>query len=204
MIDATRYSIVVRRVDIDGSLIWRASVKELPDIAEYGDDAHSAYDAALEAIGDLCAVAQEDGRQFPEPEGEGEEYSGRITLRMPPSLHAKSAGFADREDTSLNQYICMILAATVGAAGRPEDVWPLSATWVASCSISAAAEVRGQVDTSAFQMHSIVFSDVPDENMTISAVNTIGGTWAGADLEMPFLKNVLPLRASSVRRRKMA
>lgn len=144
MIDPTRYSITVRCVDIDGELIWRASVTELPDFAEYGEDAHSAYDAALEAIRDLYAAAQADGLPFPDPATDVEEYSGRITLRMPPSLHAKASGFADREATSLNQYLCLVLSSTIGAASEPAEVWGKSAAWVAGANVAWQGAVKGQ------------------------------------------------------------
>jgi predicted HicB family RNase H-like nuclease len=151
MIDPTRYSITVRRAIVDGELIWRASVTELPDLAEYGEDAHSAYDAALEAIKDLYAAAQAEGLPFPEPAADVEEYSGRITLRMPPSLHAKAAGFADREATSLNQYLCLVLSSTIGAAAEPAQVWVKGASWVAERNLAwRVVAVEGHAPITAF------------------------------------------------------
>jgi RNA polymerase sigma-B factor len=42
------------------------------------------------------------------------DYSGRLMLRMPQSLHADLAEAADREDVSLNQFITNALSAAVG------------------------------------------------------------------------------------------
>jgi multisubunit Na+/H+ antiporter MnhC subunit len=41
--------------------------------------------------------------------------SGRLLLRMPRTLHAELAQAAEREGTSLNQYITAALATKVGA-----------------------------------------------------------------------------------------
>jgi RNA polymerase sigma factor (sigma-70 family) len=42
-----------------------------------------------------------------------ESHSGRLLLRMPPSLHTKLAGAAKREEVSLNQFMTHALAAAV-------------------------------------------------------------------------------------------
>jgi hypothetical protein len=42
-------------------------------------------------------------------------HSGRLLLRMPPSLHAELAEAADREGRSLNAYITGVLADRDGA-----------------------------------------------------------------------------------------
>ena len=42
-----------------------------------------------------------------------ESHSGRLLLRMPPSLHTKLAGAAKREEVSLNQFMTRALAAAV-------------------------------------------------------------------------------------------
>jgi len=42
-----------------------------------------------------------------------ESHSGRLLLRMPPSLHTKLAGAAQREEVSLNHFMTRVLAAAV-------------------------------------------------------------------------------------------
>ncbi|HEX2225251.1 MAG TPA: toxin-antitoxin system HicB family antitoxin [Thermoanaerobaculia bacterium] len=56
------------------------------------------------------------GHPVPEP-STGEEFSGRISLRMAPSLHARLAELADRKKISLNLLINTVLAEYVGGAG---------------------------------------------------------------------------------------
>ena len=46
-------------------------------------------------------------------------HSGRLLLRMPPSLHAELAEAADREGQSLNAYITGVLADRDGETPAP-------------------------------------------------------------------------------------
>ena len=52
--------------------------------------------------------------------------SGRLLLRMPSELHGELARAAEREGTSLNQFITRTLAGAVGLDGatRPEPAAP--------------------------------------------------------------------------------
>ena len=48
-------------------------------------------------------------------------YSGRLLLRMPESLHAELAKAAEREGSSLNQFIIGALATAVSWSGSSEQ-----------------------------------------------------------------------------------
>jgi hypothetical protein len=54
-------------------------------------------------------TARAKPKRPPEPE-QASSHSGRLLLRMPPSLHAELAEAADREGQSLNAYITGVLA----------------------------------------------------------------------------------------------
>jgi antitoxin HicB len=57
----------------------------------------------------------ENGYPVPEPRAEGaSEHSGRISLRMAPSLHERLARIADRNDISLNLLLNTVLATYAG------------------------------------------------------------------------------------------
>jgi len=114
MTDAERYAITVRRVLVEGEELWRATVKELPDLAEFAETRDEAFDLALDSIESLKAAALEDGRPFPGPSDDDEEYGGRVTLRMPKWIHRAAALRAVTEDVSLNWYIVTVLAAHLG------------------------------------------------------------------------------------------
>ena len=116
MIDPAKYIISIKKVFIDDEWLFRATVKELPHVAEYAESYGEAYDLALDAIETLSEMAQEAGREFPEPLTEEEEFSGRITLRMPKSLHRKLADQAETEDVSLNHYLVTVLSYAANTA----------------------------------------------------------------------------------------
>ena len=116
MIDPAKYIISIKKVFIDDEWLFRATVKELPHVAEYAESYGEAYDLALDAIETLSEMAQEAGREFPEPLTEEKEFSGRITLRMPKSLHRKLADQAETEDVSLNHYLVTVLSYAANTA----------------------------------------------------------------------------------------
>jgi predicted HicB family RNase H-like nuclease len=107
---AEHYAITVRRVSIEGEEFWRATVRELPDVAEFAETREEAIDLALDSIETLKQAAKEEGREFPEPLEEEDEFSGRVTLRLPKFLHREIAMQAQLEDVSLNSYIVATLA----------------------------------------------------------------------------------------------
>ena len=73
-------------------------------------------DEAIENLADARELwiesRLESGHPVPEPADE--EYSGRISLRMAPSLHASLSRIADRRDISLNLLINTVLAGFAG------------------------------------------------------------------------------------------
>jgi antitoxin HicB len=93
-----------------------ALVIELPGLMMTGD-------TPAEAIADLESVKREWietylklGNKMPEPL-HYRHYSGKVILRMPPSLHEKLVQAAELEGISFNQYMVFALSM---AAGREE------------------------------------------------------------------------------------
>lgn len=114
MIDATAYTISIRRGEFDGERCFEACVKELPDLAEYADSYAEAYELAVDAIETTAAFMAERGRQMPAPTASADEYSGRVTLRLPETLHRNLAMKADEEGISLNHLLVSVLSAFRG------------------------------------------------------------------------------------------
>jgi len=116
MISAPDYTIAVRRVVNGDSVTFEARVKELPDVIEFADTSDGAYALAIETIETTSAMFDEMGRSMPSPcEPPEIEYSGRVTLRMPRSLHRVLAECALEEDSSFNQYLVGMLSYVSGA-----------------------------------------------------------------------------------------
>jgi predicted RNase H-like HicB family nuclease len=121
-IDPYAYNIGVRRDTFEGEVLFEARVKELPDLTEYGETYAEAYDLAVDAIATAAAAFAEKGRAFPEPLVPADDFSGRVTLRLPRSLHRALAAASDEEGVSLNQHLVNILSYFSGfAAAKHED-----------------------------------------------------------------------------------
>lgn len=115
MIDAEKYTISVRYGEFEGEYCYEARIKELPTIAEYADSSAEAYALAIDSIETTAELYAEFGRSMPVPSVDKvEDYSGRVTLRMPKSLHYSLAVQAERDDVSLNQLIVSVLSAFHG------------------------------------------------------------------------------------------
>lgn len=112
--DASLYNISVRKGCFDGEVFYEAKVKELPDVAEYADSYQEAYLLAIDTIETTAIALNEQGRVMPLPMVDNEEYSGRVTLRMPKSTHAAIARWAVDEDISLNQLVVNCLSFSLG------------------------------------------------------------------------------------------
>ncbi len=126
MIDPDRYNISLRRVSVDGDALFEARVKEFPDATEYAETAQEAYELALDTVEASLEVLQENGKPIPKPSETIDEYSGRVTLRVPKSLHRTLALAAKDEEISLNQYMVSLLSFHAGTAfpNSPDNADP--------------------------------------------------------------------------------
>lgn len=116
MIDPHAYGIEVRRRTIDGEAVFEARVRELPDLAEYADTADEAYALAIDSIETTTKLLAERGRAMPAPIEPVDDWSGRVTLRLPKSLHRALDEAAEAEGCSLNQHIVNVLGYFTGYA----------------------------------------------------------------------------------------
>lgn len=113
-IDPYAYTITIQKVEVDGESVFEATIAELPDAADYADSFNEAYALAIQTIEGAAELFAESGREFPKPQKHEKEYSGRVTLRMPKTLHARADNVADKEGVSLNQFLVSVIAERVG------------------------------------------------------------------------------------------
>lgn len=113
--DPQAYEIAIRRVVEDGDVLFKATVRELPDVAVFEGTYNAAYDEVVCVIRELHKQSVEQGRPFPEPSEVEEEFSGRITLRLIKTVHRRAAIAAHREGVSLNHFLSSIVSIHVGA-----------------------------------------------------------------------------------------
>jgi predicted RNase H-like HicB family nuclease/drug/metabolite transporter superfamily protein YnfA len=98
----------------DESGTFTAEVLEFPGCIAQGDTAQEAYERLEEAIKAWIEAALELGQEIPPP-SLAHGYGGKVALRLPKSLHRHAAMAAERDGTSLNQFIVTAIAEKVGA-----------------------------------------------------------------------------------------
>ncbi len=93
---------------------FTAIILEFPGCVAQGSTPAEAYRRLEKAAESWILAANDLGQTVPEPREEN-TYSGRFPLRMPKGLHKTAAELAEREGTSLNQFIVAAVAEKVGA-----------------------------------------------------------------------------------------
>lgn len=88
--------------DEDGG--YTAEVLEFEGCFSQGDSGEEALENINGAMHDWLEVEIQAGHSIPEPMGD-HEYSGKLVLRFPESVHRRAAIRANREGVSLNQLL---------------------------------------------------------------------------------------------------
>ena len=91
---------------------FRGEILEFPGCIATGDTAEETL-ASLEVIAKSWLIAAVKKRQYI-PDPVETEFSGRLVLRLPKSLHKKAAFIAMRDGVSLNQFIVTSVAYISG------------------------------------------------------------------------------------------
>ena len=93
---------------------YTAEILEFPGCVTEGDTAAEALENLEAAAEAWVEAALSMGQEIPEP-SDYRDYAGRVALRLPRSLHGRAVRIAEREGTSLNQFIVAAVAEQVGA-----------------------------------------------------------------------------------------
>ena len=104
------YARILRK-DEDGS--YAAEVLEFPGCLASGESAAAANEALEEVMEIWVRSELERGREIPTP-FDVRAYSGRVTLRIAPSVHERAAMWAAMEGTSLNRLLATAIASYTG------------------------------------------------------------------------------------------
>jgi len=99
-------------IPVDGA--YSAKVLEFHGCFAQGKTPEEAYTNLEKAAESWIEVALSMGHEIPSPLA-SHDFSGRIALRIPRSIHKQAAKFAEMDDTSLNQFFLTAIASRVGA-----------------------------------------------------------------------------------------
>jgi predicted HicB family RNase H-like nuclease len=139
----SEYVVEVTRDEKTGDFVLR--VPRLPGLIAVGSTLDEAM-AELEFFyEEWVADSLEHGETLPQPRDK--EFSGKLLLRMAPSLHARAANMAEQEGVSLNTYVVTALAETLGsAAASGADSLLASIRMIAESQTQMAGEVVRAID----------------------------------------------------------
>ena len=121
--------------EADGT--YRGEILEFPGCISTGDTASEALSRLEEVAKSWLLAALDAGQNIPRPIENSNDYSGRLVLRLPKSLHKKAAWVAEREGVSLNQLIVSSLAESIGE----KNPAPNNVTAVQYLTIAGSANV---------------------------------------------------------------
>jgi antitoxin HicB len=85
-------------------------VNELPGCMSHGKTIDEAFDNIKDAMLGWISVALESGNKIPTPEN----FSGKFSIRIPPTLHKELVIRANKEGVSLNQLATTAFAKLIG------------------------------------------------------------------------------------------
>ena len=86
-----------------------AEIKDLPGCLTQGDTLEETMNNIAEARQLWIETVYDSGREIPLPSTET-DYSGKLLLQMPKSLHRRLAEISEREGVSINEYILFLLS----------------------------------------------------------------------------------------------
>lgn len=113
---------------------YYAEIALLDHCSGVGDTLDEVFESVMLSKELWIETALEDGIPIPEPEPE-KEYSGRILLRVPKSLHAKLMRAAENDNTSLNQYLVMLISSSLESVTLKNTVENIADKMVSVCSV---------------------------------------------------------------------
>ncbi len=94
---------------------YTAEVLEFPGCIAEGDTPQEAYVNLEEITKSWVESTLKQGQNIPEP-STSQGFAGKIALRLPRTLHRKVVQMAERDGTSLNQFLLTAVSERVGAA----------------------------------------------------------------------------------------
>lgn len=94
--------------------MFSAEVLEFPGCFAYGDNEQEAIAKLKEIAKAWIEIELERGHDIPPPSADL-EFAGKIALRLPRSLHRRAVMMAERDGTSLNQFLLSAISERVGA-----------------------------------------------------------------------------------------
>lgn len=167
--DPESYTITIRKEENDGEILYVGRVAEFPNISTFEETFEAARALVLDSIQTLKKIADETMEEFPLPyPAPSDEFSGRVTLRLPKSLHAKISRIAAQEDISVNQYLVTAVAYYAGETNGISRVVTEAANFLGHIAANAMNTVT------AWKSTRYAFGGVTPTHLANSFIGTLG------------------------------
>ncbi len=119
-LDLRGYGIRVFPVSPENGGGWAAIAPELPGCSACGDTPSEAMAELQDAIDSWIQVTREFGDYVPEPrQWAPNAYSGKLTVRLPKSLHRELAECASEQGVSINSLLVSIVSSGLARLSPP-------------------------------------------------------------------------------------
>lgn len=114
--ESKNYRIEILKLSDEDGGGFLATVPSLPGCMSDGETQEEALINVRDAIKCWIETAEELGREIPLEDGykSEDDYSGKLSLRIPKSLHKQVTDIASKEGCSINQLIMMYISMGVG------------------------------------------------------------------------------------------
>lgn len=121
-----KYKMNIYPVETSDGLEWIARVPEINNCGGSGKTIEDAIRDVQENLEFELQLLKEEGKPIPQPKNN--EYSGKLLLRLPKSLHEKIADRAEEEGVSINQFIISCLSEDIGQMRAAKEIAPYAFT----------------------------------------------------------------------------
>jgi predicted HicB family RNase H-like nuclease len=91
-----------------------AYIEEIPSLSAFDKCRTGAIKMLEDIFNDYKEIQEEDNEPLPEPFG-NRKYSGKLTLRLPKTLHQQLVERAKEDDVSINQEILYLLSLCINS-----------------------------------------------------------------------------------------
>lgn len=93
---------------------YTGEIAEFPGCVTQGETIEETHANLEDAARSWLEAVVEQGQVVPEPFAAADEFSGKVVLRLPKSLHGKASRYAEREGVSLNTILVTAIAQYIG------------------------------------------------------------------------------------------
>lgn len=136
---------------------YSAEILEFPGCFAEGETADEAIQALDRAAKAWIEAALDQGQEIPPP-FINQGYAGKVALRLPRSVHRRAAQLAERDGTSLNQFLLTKIAAGIGA----EELYSRLVENVAAKVMEALHQGLSAATGQTINIHFNNFSGLPE------------------------------------------